>query len=199
MTTLVFCAMWCWSTGYGMDTIHSICHRQRLWKALALYAGHFGPGLLIGIWWQSKTDCPDCHLWRVEGAGKQETKCFETFLQICGWSFGLTCFCSDFLEISSTFPRHSLDIFLDIYVIEMSILNFRLNIFLLLFFWSQAIPILASMLGTSQSADDEVGITVQWLPSGDTKMTVDTMVFPHLSNTLQKRCWTWCMRNMSGS
>ena len=110
MTTLVFCAMWWWSTGYGMDTIHSICHHQRLWKALALYAGHFGPGLLIGIWWQSKTDCPDCHLWRVEGAGKQETKCFETFVQICGWSFGLTCFCSDFLEIPSTFPRHSLDI-----------------------------------------------------------------------------------------
>ena len=42
------------------------------------------------------------------------------------------------------------------------------------------------MLGTSQSADDEVGITVQWLPNGDTKMTVDTMVFPHLSNTLQE-------------
>lgn len=68
----------------------------------------------------------------------------------------------------------------------MSILNFRLNIILLLFFWSQAIPILASMLGTSQSADDEVGITVQWLPSGDATTTVDTMVYPHLSNTLQE-------------
>ena len=67
----------------------------------------------------------------------------------------------------------------------MSILNFRLNIILPLFFWSQAIPILAAMLGTSHSADDEVGITVQWLPSGDAKMTVDTMVYPHLSNTLQ--------------
>ena len=41
------------------------------------------------------------------------------------------------------------------------------------------------MLGTSHSADDEVGITVQWLPSGDATMTVDTMVYPHLSNTLQ--------------
>ena len=36
------------------------------------------------------------------------------------------------------------------------------------------------------SADDEVCITVQWLPSGDARMTVDAAVYPRLSNTLQE-------------
>ena len=36
--------------------------------------------------------------WKQYFTNWKQTTCFDTFVQICGWSFGLTCFCSDVVD-----------------------------------------------------------------------------------------------------